>query len=424
MRNKFKSACATTLLMGGVMLTQDSAAQTWTTEDYFSGDFSFNRAVGLETDPSRTLLFSFGCSSIDEVNRRAGAVRVSMVDAVDPWEPLHLWLPDTWDVAEYLGACVAAPSTALPSGAFFLAGTVGDNIGESSWLQNWFVRRSTDGGLNWDWVDLVGDGTSGMAGCRSVRAAPSGVVFACGSTRAQDRPSWLLRKSSDGGTSWENSDLLSVGYMAEAMEIAFHPNDTILVIGWVLNSNADYVWTTRRSTDGGATWQNVDTYQVGREDAQGCAITTDDVGNIYAAGFSKGWRKRGAIDLWMVRRSADGGQSWSTVDSYTLPTTTSYNTLDFGPTAITTTSGGHVWVCGYYTASDGSLRWLVRRGVPGAKGSFSWKTMDDFQLAPRQPARANGIVADAYGNIWVSGRAADATGKEHWLTRKLAVGQF
>jgi hypothetical protein len=57
-----------------------------------------------------------------------------------------------------------------------------------------------------------------------------------------------------------------------------------------------------------------------------------------------------------------------------------------------------------------------RPGSPAT--SFTWSTIDLFQLAPGQPARANDIAADARGNVFVNGRGADANGVDHGLVRK------
>jgi hypothetical protein len=47
-------------------------------------------------------------------------------------------------------------------------------------------------------------------------------------------------------------------------------------------------------------------------------------------------------------------------------------------------------------------------------------TSDAYQLAPGMNALPLGITVDAFGKVFASGRAQDASGVEHWIVRKLA----
>ena len=140
-------------------------------------------------------------------------------------------------------------------------------------------------------------------------------------------------------------------------------------------------------------------------------MATDAAGNNAVASI-----KGRYANQWVVRRSGNNGASWATVDNVTID----YSSNGSGPTGITVAPSGTLLVCGYGTATDGSLHWLVRQGVAGAKGSVSWSTSDDYQLQPAESARANALTSDAFGNIYAAGRAADATGSDHYVTRRLS----
>ena len=97
---------------------------------------------------------------------------------------------------------------------------------------------------------------------------------------------------------------------------------------------------------------------------------------------------------------------------------------------MTLDAAGKIFVCGQAANSLGKLYWLVRKGTPGTKqvkqggkwvtiATVTWTTSDAFQLAAGKEAVANGITADASGNVLVSGRAQDASGVDHWIVRKL-----
>jgi hypothetical protein len=62
---------------------------------------------------------------------------------------------------------------------------------------------------------------------------------------------------------------------------------------------ADQQWYVRRSLNGGVTWSTVDTYLGGS--ARG--IGADGAGNVYVVGSNAGH--------WIVRRSNNGGGSWT-----------------------------------------------------------------------------------------------------------------
>jgi hypothetical protein len=150
----------------------------------------------------------------------------------------------------------------------------------------------------------------------------------------------------------------------------------------------------------------------------------DSTGAIYVAGMARGRASGGSnlTDQWVVRRSADGGDTWSLVDNLAVATRAadSFSNLS-GPTGITVAPAGAIIVCGYMTALDHSLHWLVRRRLAGTNGTVSWSTIDNYQMVPGQSARANSVTSDTRGNIYVAGRAADGAGTEHWVVRRLGL---
>jgi hypothetical protein len=66
-----------------------------------------------------------------------------------------------------------------------------------------------------------------------------------------------------------------------------------------------------------------------------------------------------------------------------------------------------------YAVSYG--RWQVNRQE---SGGTNWSLVDTFFLTSTQGAAAVGFAADDQENIFVSGPAADAGGRDHWIVRK------
>ena len=94
-------------------------------------------------------------------------------------------------------------------------------------------------------------------------------------------------------------------------------------------------------------------------------------------------------------------------------------------------SAGNLFVCGRVLDSSGSSHWLVRKGTTvvnlvkqGKKwvqvSTVVWANSDVFQLAPNRAAMGLDLNRDNSGNMFVCGNAADATGVDHWIVRKLA----
>ena len=111
----------------------------------------------------------------------------------------------------------------------------------------------------------------------------------------------------------------------------------------------------------------------------------------------------------MVRKSADGGNSWITVDNYQL--FTSGNQVAVGFAAD---SNGNLYVAGWASASttQGPYYWIVRKN-PGGTGT--WTTVDNFQYVAS--AQTHSIAADGLGNVFVGGQGAASDGA-HWLVRR------
>jgi hypothetical protein len=186
------------------------------------------------------------------------------------------------------------------------------------------------------------------------------------------------------------------------------------------------VWTVRRSLDGGATWATVDSSIYG--DPRG--IGADAAGNLYVVGASVPpivSYLAPIADLpsghWLVRKSNDGGNSWTTVDDFLPCVTVSIQplvaqcALDAAANAIASDVYGNVFVVGCLTpyGSASQPEWVVRENP---RGMNTWTTVDTFQYALSQESVPAAVAADALGNVFVGGFVDDASGIMHWLVRK------
>jgi len=165
-------------------------------------------------------------------------------------------------------------------------------------------------------------------------------------------------------------------------------------------------WIVRKSADNGSAWITVDDFTFNGGASPNGGIARDASGNLYAAGV--GLAADGYY-YWLVRKSALGA-TWSTVDQFTYsPTRVSQ------PAAVSSSPSGEVFISG--SGNDGSSdHWITRRS---ADQGASWSTADDFQVSPGESSQVKGVVSDSAGNVYAAGYGFDGA-VLHWVVRKLS----
>jgi len=167
-------------------------------------------------------------------------------------------------------------------------------------------------------------------------------------------------------------------------------------------------WIVRKSPTGDpGTWTTVNDYQydpTNNMNSSAAEVTVDAEGNVYVAGTASEKVRTGGTDRKpiyttvgydLVRRSADGGVSWTTEKVIV----TGGNEVT---TAIVADPAGNVYIPG--------PDYLQMRPVGGG----GWVIVDDF--ADLDQAQGFGFTADSNGNLYVSGY--DATSG---FVRKMAA---
>ncbi len=327
----------------------------------------------------------------------------------------------------------------------------GENLNQSTGFPTYaVVRRSLDHGATWQTIDT----SSGWYRVKGMAVSRGGVIVIVGSARTNLAAySWRTRLSRDGGVSWTTVDEPVYSEHTEAAAAAIGPDDAIYVAGFDLSN-----WIVRRSSDLGNTWTevakvpNVDgvvgmkltpdgmilaggdrysRWQVAQStnhladwfwaddwfpDASpgnyhARAIGQDNYGNLIVVGGSPGGDS--AALNWVIRRSTNGGASWTIADQLQFPlvNNTQYG---WGATAVVTDVGGRMWATG---ADQAGIQTRV-----SSNNGVSWTDSDTFRYANKTTlsARAEGIASDSLGNVFVIGWInPNSPERPRWILRKL-----
>ena len=387
------------------VLSPAALAQSWQTVD----DFQYSAGMaagsyGLVVAPNGTLFSGgFGLDS----SGVHGLVMAS-IDGGNTWSnPLDDFMYPGVSATRYDGGmAVDANGNVYAAGQALLNHTL---------TSRWLVRRGSDNGLTWSTVDDFSlGGTHNQA--HAIATDSAGNIYVAGlasTSTGYGTYEWVVRKGVNG-TSWSTVDDFGPNTSSQAFGVIVHPTAGVFVAGSSLvtvGRNSFQAWTVRRSLDGGATWTTVDTFQLGCVSiARGLGI--DARGNLYAVGVANETIKGKTRTHWIVRKSTNGaGGTWTTVDDFQVAA--DGETIAVG---LATNSAGDLFVAGMgSTTATGPSQWFVRRN-PGGVGA--WSTVDNFQYVPGSDTEPQAIAADTTGHVFVGGYGNDPSGTSHWLIRR------
>jgi hypothetical protein len=363
--------------------------------DYWSGG-NGSKNFGMVVAPSGTI-YSAGTSYFPAYAPGAWhGIVLASADAGGNWTTVLDDAPPGYSVG-FSGGIVSDSA-----GNLYVAGVSFDSTGEGT--DHWTVLRTTDGGDTWTTVDdFDTGGYSGADPTTGITVDSDGDVYVAGTSFVAGKLTWTIRKGA-GGTSFSTVDLVT-GSSPTAMFA--HPTAGIFAAGAktvVIKGKTSNVWLVRRSTNGGASWSEVDAFQLAAgHSAHANGIGADALGNLYVVGRGTTTSQGNNIYHWVVRKSIDGGSSWSTVDDF-VPSTNSAEAR-----CVVATPNRGLYVAGIATTSTGS-HWIVRKN-PGGTGT--WSTIDDYQYAAGLATEPHSMASDVAGNVFVGG-----TGGGHWIVKK------
>ncbi|MCS6914074.1 MAG: hypothetical protein NZ890_12640 [Myxococcota bacterium] len=188
--------------------------------------------------------------------------------------------------------------------------------------------------------------------------------------------------------------------------IAQDPAGALFVFGGYNDSMGSYHWYVRRSQNGGATWTLIDDFQLvaGKSTSPGWSIGVLGAGQVVVTGDAKDATNRPSA---VTRRTANGGMSWTT-DVYQYP-----GGQDSTSSSVYVGSAGSVYLMGGGKDGSGKFHWLVRQSVHGGD---SYSILDDYLHPDSITNIARAAVEQSPGVLYVLGTRSSAAGL-HWVVR-------
>jgi hypothetical protein len=276
-------------LFGGVWTTfrSEDHGVTWSVIDSFStGANSYPEVRGIATDANGNVYVAG--SAIPSRSPRQWLVRKGVPNLSAPngisWTTIDVFTP-----GKNYGAFACAVATRAASAGpaeIYVGGTAGSSGGV-----RWTVRRSTDGGATWATIDSF---ASDHEGLKTLALSADGSIFTSGLTRTitggknnqTTTYSCVVRKGVpvSGGFSWSTKESISSSTFPANL---FRPasstvdaSDRLFIAGYEIVNNAE-IWRVRTSFDGGQTFGISDSF------ASGVAftITADPAGNVFTGGY-------------------------------------------------------------------------------------------------------------------------------------------
>ncbi len=185
---------------------------------------------------------------------------------------------------------------------------------DTSLNQHWLIVKSTDNGVTW----IVSDDYQKSVAENSIPKAiaydpKTHNLYAIGLASSSFLDKWIVRRSTNDGTSWTTVDDFSLptGNEAQANSLTIDPLGYLYVAGLAMDGNGFQRAIIRQSQDAGESWATIDNHSISASgDSHYTSITSDSKGNIYAGGITS---TASSIGTWFLRRSTDSGLSWTNV---------------------------------------------------------------------------------------------------------------
>jgi len=320
-----------------------------------------------------------------------------------------------WEAADEIEAAVARGVAADNWGNLFVAGSMNDAAGTGHAI----VQKSTTQGKTWVPSDDIAGAQFQRLTSRDNITVTAGIYY--GGERG-----CLVRGSMDGGATWSEwgrfPDPNPKYIVLKLWDVELDGSGNIYVVAEYRETtgkgnNVTYVSRPvilKREAD---VWRTISvSFPVTKVVCvDGDVYCTGDPGDVF----------------WEVRKSSDGGHTWSLPDSYRLDVNGSGKSdaadiaVDRNGNLIVVGKGTRVEVTTVRRKNTYTYYhyWIVRKGTPPPVGATAWTwTTDLFQFLPDSASTTNtpsAVAVDPKNNVHVTGRCSAPGSTGRWVTRQL-----
>lgn len=274
----------------------------------------------------------------------------------------------------------------------------------------WVVRRSYNFGNTWSTIHRTQGAGRGIAVNKS-----NGHLYTIGFMQVGGvGREWVVRKSTNGGITWSIVD----NFVADEPDdhyyivtrVAVDGKGNVIVIGYDGHPGNEMAPLMRRSEDGGATWTTIN---FATEPFSGMAVVGTNEGGVFVGGT---YRTSPGTGRWMIRYSPDGKTGWTVVDDF-VPNPANEKSSGFTTHGKVMNDGTVVFVGGGSRGDDTGGLHLVRKSHLSSLSS--WTTLDSYQPFSFSEgfgsAWANGVTFGRFGRIFTNAREQQA-GSDFWAS--------
>ena len=245
---------------------------------------------------------------------------------------------------------------------------------------------------------------------------PAGRLFSIhGLEDATGNRNAVIKRSLDNGLTWAIVDTYqsNVNRHSYYTGITIDDNGDIYVVGQTMNTSNFYQGVMRRSVDGGASWSTIDLFYpiAGRHTGNGRVLISG--GQIYLLSFMIGADSRYEM---LLRKSINNGVSWTIESTYKAEP--GFHTV---PLEMIINSQGHLLVTG---STHGGVGFTNRRGfvLKSEDQGQTWTRLYYSDYAVNKDNSVQAIRVDSDNNIYFTGYEVDGTDQQYAFVKMLESG--
>jgi hypothetical protein len=328
----FDTSGSSTLYAAGYYVLNPGDAKTWVVNRKDNGA-SWVTSDQFQLATNRNSIAYGVAGSNNEMYAVGEAVNVSTVSS---WL-VRKFNGATWAIVDNFLPTYGAGARAIAISASGTYITVSGYQNVSAGLPQWTTRRSVDAGVTWNAIDSNFNLAAGQSSSAAAMGFDNiGNLWVTGfAADAGGALKWVARK-------WDGFTWVTVlnhapftGFAAKGTGVAVNFSNQVFLSGYYTDNSSVTHWSVRSTTDGGTTWVDEALPSIGGNTVA-TGISTDVNGNVYATGTAY------SPPRWIVMKKNASTGNWGIIANYQM--SISDPSIPFA--SVSDFSGSSLWVAG------------------------------------------------------------------------------